>query len=171
MQVEANEVPEYNPPEGTTPEAPTYGTVGSAQNYTYPPDFDRIAYYIYPYLNSTDLEASSGDTNFGGNYTWPADSSSSSPQPYLPAGSKTTPGGNERLYDVLFRVTTDITNTGDVVGDEVVQLYVSRGGADNPVRELRGFDRLTISPGETATFAADITRRDISDWDTVTQNW
>ena len=45
------------------------------------------------------------------------------------------------------------------------------GGPDDPKVQLRGFDRLTIAAGATATFTADITRRDISNWDTVTQNW
>ena len=75
------------------------------------------------------------------------------------------------LYDVLFTVSATITNTGDIQGDEVVQLYVSRGGPNDPIKELRAFDRLSISPGGTATFMADLTRRDLSNWDPVSQNW
>jgi beta-glucosidase len=36
---------------------------------------------------------------------------------------------------------------------------------------LRGFERLSIDKGMTDTFRADLTRRDISNWDPVQQNW
>lgn len=72
---------------------------------------------------------------------------------------------------MLYTVTADITNTGSLAGDEVPQLYVSLGGPDDPPVVLRGFDRLSLEPGETATFSADLTRRDLSNWDVVSQNW
>jgi len=75
------------------------------------------------------------------------------------------------LYDVLYRVQATITNTGSVVGEEVPQLYISRGGQYNPVRELRGFERLSIQPNSSTTFSVDVTRRDISSWDPVSQDW
>jgi beta-glucosidase len=92
----------------------------------------------------------------------------SSPQPLLPAGG--APGGNPGLYDVLYEVSATITNTGGVSGDEVAQLYVSLGG-DEPAVVLRGFDRITIAAGASATFTAKLTRRDLSTWDTASQNW
>jgi beta-glucosidase-like glycosyl hydrolase len=53
-------------------------------------------------------------------------------------------------------VTVDVTNTGSRAGDEVVQLYVRDRVASvtRPVKELRGFERLTLGPGEhkTVTF-------------------
>jgi beta-glucosidase len=72
---------------------------------------------------------------------------------------------------VLYTITAQIKNTGALQGDEVPQLYVSLGGADNPPVVLRGFERLTIDVGETVTFCADLTRRDLSNWDTTSQNW
>ena len=75
------------------------------------------------------------------------------------------------LYDVLYRVQATITNTGSVAGEEVTQLYLSRGGPYDPVRELRGFQRLSIQPKSTATFTVDVTRRDLSSWSTVQQDW
>jgi beta-glucosidase len=56
------------------------------------------------------------------------------------------PGGS-------LRVSVDVTNTGAVSGDEVVQLYVHQksGSASRPVRELKGFRRVTLAPGETQT--------------------
>lgn len=174
LQVQSHGITPYVPTTGNTPAAPTYGTVSNdTSDYLVPEGFDRVPVYIYPFLNSTSLNASSGDPMYGIDYTFPAGGYDSSAQPYLGAGSNVAPGGNQQLYDVIFTVTADITNTGSVVGDEVAQLYISLGGPSdyNAKVVLRGFDRITISPGATVTFSADITRRDLSNWDIDTQNW
>ena len=48
-------------------------------------------------------------------------------------------------------VKAEITNTGDQAGNELVQLYVRDlvGSLTRPVRELKGFQRLELQPGET----------------------
>jgi len=48
-------------------------------------------------------------------------------------------------------VGVDITNSGSVMGAEVVQLYVRNTGAsvEQPVRELKGYARITVAAGET----------------------
>jgi beta-glucosidase len=48
-------------------------------------------------------------------------------------------------------VGVDVTNTGSVAGTEVVQLYIRNTDAsvEQPVRELKGFRRVTLAPGET----------------------
>lgn len=162
----------YRPTRGQTPAAPIYGIISNnTQEYVLPANFTPVSAYIYPYINSTDLKASSGDSTYGSNFSFPAGSSSGSPQPYLPAGSRNNPGGNDGLYDVLFTVSADVTNTGKVIGDEVAQLYVSLGGPNDAVKVLRNFDRKTIRPGQTVKYDFDITRRDLSNWDTVSQNW
>jgi beta-glucosidase len=50
-------------------------------------------------------------------------------------------------------VSVDVTNTGKTRGDEVVQLYIRDevSSVTRPVKELRGFQRITLSPGETKT--------------------
>jgi beta-glucosidase len=50
-------------------------------------------------------------------------------------------------------VSVDVTNTGKVRGDEVVQLYIRDevSSVTRPVKELRGFQRITLRPGETKT--------------------
>jgi beta-glucosidase len=50
-------------------------------------------------------------------------------------------------------VTVDVTNTGPRAGDEVVQLYVRDriASVTRPVKELRGFERVTLAPGERRT--------------------
>ena len=53
------------------------------------------------------------------------------------------------------KVTVEVTNTGDRAGDEVVQLYVRDvvSSVTRPTKELRGFERVTLAPGETKTVA------------------
>jgi beta-glucosidase len=163
----------YIPSTGTTPAAPSFGSNPGMDysQYLFPNNtINRVPKYIYPYLNSTDPATASGDPYYGlptSDYV-PEGATEGSPQPVLPAGG--SPGGNPGLWTVLYTVTATITNTGSVQGDEVAQLYVSLGG-DEPAVVLRGFDRLTIAPGASATFTAELTRRDLSTWDTVSQNW
>jgi beta-glucosidase len=56
-------------------------------------------------------------------------------------------------------VLVDVTNTGKVKGDEVVQMYVRDrvSSVTRPVKELRGFKRVTLEPGETRTVELAIT--------------
>ena len=172
LNVQSQSVSAYQPTTGETPSAPTYGTISNdTSQYVYPAGFHKVLGYIYSFLNSTSLKKSSGDPLYGINYTFPAAGYDSSPQPYLAAGSSVAPGGNAQLYDVFFTVTVDVTNTGGIVGDEVPQMYVALGGPNDPKVQLRNFDRLTIEPGQTATFSTQLTRRDLSNWDTASQNW
>jgi beta-glucosidase len=50
-------------------------------------------------------------------------------------------------------ISVDVTNTGDRAGDEVVQLYVRQRDATvpRPIKELKGFKRITLQPGECGT--------------------
>jgi beta-glucosidase len=51
------------------------------------------------------------------------------------------------------KVSVDVSNTGKVRGDEVVQLYIRDevSSVTRPIKELRGFRRITLDPGETRT--------------------
>lgn len=175
LQVEkVADVPAYVPNTGFTGPAQTYGNFSmDASDHLFPEDLEdnKITYYIYPWLNTTDMAAASGDGDYGVPVDLPAGAQNGSAQPVLSKAGG-APGGNPRLYDVLYRVTASVTNTGAVAGDEVAQLYVSRGGPYDPVRELRGFERLAgVQPNETRTFSVDVTRRDIMSWSTVDQDW
>jgi beta-glucosidase len=57
------------------------------------------------------------------------------------------------------QVLVDVTNTGDRRGDEVVQMYIRDvvSSVTRPVKELKGFRRVTLDPGETQTVALPIT--------------
>ena len=162
----------YTPTSGTTTAAPVYGNASTdVSQYLFPnQSFPRVPLYIYPYLNTTDLAVASADPYYGeptSQYV-PPGATVGSPQPLLAAGG--APGGNPGLYDVLYTVTTTITNTGSVAGSEVPQLYVALGGNEPPV-VLRGFNKFSIAAGASATFTAQLTRKDLSTWDTVSQNW
>jgi beta-glucosidase len=161
---------DYEPTTGQTKAAPTLGNFSTdPAQYQWPSNLTYVKTFIYPYLNSTNLKEASKDRDYGLNYTWPAGATDGRPQARIPAGG--APGGNPQLWEVLFTVEATITNTGKLAGDEVVQLYVSLGGEDDPKVVLRGFDRLSIQAGQSVTFKADLTRRDVSNWDTASQNW
>jgi beta-glucosidase len=51
----------------------------------------------------------------------------------------------------LVTVSVDVKNTGSVAGTEVVQLYIrnTEASVEQPLRELKGFTRVTLTPGET----------------------
>jgi len=70
-------------------------------------------------------------------------------------------------------VSVDVTNTGKVAGDEVAQLYVhQRWGRDSrPMRELKGFERLTLQPGETKTVAFQLGPDELRYWSTTANAW
>lgn len=61
--------------------------------------------------------------------------------------------------DESTRVQVDVTNTGRTAGDEVVQMYIRDciSSVTRPVKELKGFQRITLKPGETQTVSLDIT--------------
>jgi beta-glucosidase len=70
-------------------------------------------------------------------------------------------------------VTADVTNTGPAVGDEVVQLYIhQKAGTDSrPMRELKGFERPTLKPGETKTVTFLLGPAELGYWSTNTGEW
>lgn len=170
LTVKKVSVERYAPSDGLTEPAPTLGIVNNdTDEYFFPDNIDPVDRYIYPYLNRTDLEASAFGNEYALPDVLPEGSQDGSPQPLHPAGG--APGGNPQLYDVLYQVSATITNTGSVAGSEVPQLYLSLGGPYDPKVVLRGFERLSIDPGSSAEFHVDLTRRDLSNWDPVSQNW
>jgi beta-glucosidase len=61
-------------------------------------------------------------------------------------------------------VRVAVTNTGTVAGDEVVQMYIRDrvSSVTRPVKELKGFKRITLSPGQMETVTLDITPEHLS---------
>jgi beta-glucosidase len=70
-------------------------------------------------------------------------------------------------------VELKVKNTGKRAGAEVVQLYVHDGHAkiDRPVRELKGFERVELNPGETKVVRFRLQSADFSYWDPQKKAW
>jgi beta-glucosidase len=79
-----------------------------------------------------------------------------------------TPG---RSGSVTVRV--EVKNVGERAGEEVVQIYVGFRGSrvDRPVRELRGFGRLSLEPGETGTLQRTIPVSSLAFYDVNVRRW
>ncbi|GIH89604.1 glycoside hydrolase family 3 C-terminal domain-containing protein [Planobispora siamensis] len=69
------------------------------------------------------------------------------------------------------RVSVKVTNTGSRAGDEVVQLYTHQHSSrvKQPVRQLRGFERVSLAPGGSKTVTFRVKTADLALWD-VTRN-
>ncbi len=70
-------------------------------------------------------------------------------------------------------VSFDVTNTGRVAGADVAQLYVSEPSAPvtRPERELKGFEKVLLAPGERRTVTLKLDARSFSYWDVATHGW
>ncbi|MFN8530674.1 MAG: beta-glucosidase BglX [Anaerolineae bacterium] len=70
-------------------------------------------------------------------------------------------------------VTAEVTNTGKRAGDEVVQLYIhQRAGSDSrPMRLLKGFERVTLQPGEQKTVTFTLGPSELGYWSTNLGQW
>jgi beta-glucosidase len=84
-------------------------------------------------------------------------------------------GGNPNLWNTLVNCSSSVTNSGSVSGAAVVQLYVALPQTNvppgTPIRVLRGFEKVPLQPGETKALSFSLTRRDLSYWDVVAQDW
>ncbi len=71
------------------------------------------------------------------------------------------------------KVSVDVKNTGSRAGDEVVQLYMHQryGSASRPVRELKGFERVTLAPGESKTVTFSLGPDERRYWSAATRGW
>lgn len=92
----------------------------------------------------------------------------------FPKEGRVVPGGNPELWQTLYNIRVDVINTGLVRGSAVPQLYISFPDSTpsaTPPRQLRGFEKLELAPGERRTVTFALMRRDISYWDIVSQRW
>ena len=156
-------------PAGLTP--PSYDTTTpDPSSALFPPDFFKLDKYIYPYISSVS-SIKLGPYPYPKGYSTPASPS--------PAGG--AEGGNPSLFTPHLRVSVKVTNTGARRGKEVVQVYVSfpedvvesstQEKIDFPVRVLRGFEKVELAPGEETVVSVELSRKDLSYWSVVQQNW
>lgn len=75
--------------------------------------------------------------------------------------------------DDAVTVRCSVTNTGPVAGAAVAQVYVGDPSAtvERPVRELKGFARVFLRPGETRPIAVQLNRRSFAYWDVASHGW
>lgn len=74
--------------------------------------------------------------------------------------------GSEMNVNGKLTVSATITNTGERAGDEVVQLYLRDmvGSVSRPVKMLRGFEKISLKPGESRTVSFEITGDMLKFW-------
>jgi beta-glucosidase len=75
--------------------------------------------------------------------------------------------------DGTVTVSVEVTNTGDREADEVVQLYLHQrhGTASRPVRELKGFRRVTLAAGESRTVSFPVGPDERRYWNAAVRDW
>jgi beta-glucosidase len=158
-------------PEGIAP--PTLPIkLPDVRSALFPQKFRKLRKYIYPYIENTK------DLNPGGEPQYPPNYESTS----IPSPAGGGPGGNPDLYTTLVEVRATLTNIGDRAGKCVVQVYVSLPQdyhdpetgeiITSPVRVLRNFDKIEIlQHNGRAEVKIPLTRRDLSYWSVVRQNW
>lgn len=159
-------LPAPRPDADATP--PEYdNTIPPVEEALFPKEIRRLEKYVYPYIESAD-EVKPGDYRYPDGYDVK--------QPLSQAGGGE--GGNPDLWTVHVTVSVKIKNTGSVAGKVVPQLYLSypeqseaSDTIDFPVRVLRGFDKVKLDKGESKTVEFELTRRDLSYWNVVRQNW
>jgi beta-glucosidase len=80
---------------------------------------------------------------------------------------------NRFRLDTGTEVSVDVTNTSQTAGDEVAQIYIHQraGSASRPVRQLKGFRRVTFKPGETQTLTFPLGFDELSFWSPQTKSW
>lgn len=142
-------------------------TIPDPKEALFPSGFRKLKKFIYPYIEKLD------DIKQG---TYPYPVGYDVKQIPSPAGGDE--GGNPDLWNTYANVSVDIKNSGPRAGKEVVQLYISyadiQGEAksvDFPMKVLRQFEKIYLEPNETQTVKFNLTRRDMSYWDVVRQNW
>ena len=70
-------------------------------------------------------------------------------------------------------VSVDVTNTGNMAGKEIVQLYISdkTKAAIRPVHELKGFEKIALNPGETGTVSFELDKRSFAWFNEAISDW
>ncbi|KAL7945430.1 glycoside hydrolase family 3 protein [Trichoderma barbatum] len=146
--------------------------IPSANEAVAPSGFNSIPRYIYSWLSQGDANGAVSDGK-NGKYPYPSGySTTQKPGPRSGGGE----GGNPALWDVAYTLTVTVQNTGDeFAGKASVQAYLQfpdNIDYDTPVIQLRDFEKTEeLAPGETTTVTLTLTRKDVSVWDVVTQDW
>ncbi len=151
---------------GTTVQSQYSDEIPNASEVAWPSSLTEVWRFLYPYLDNPSSITADGSFDYPTGY-------STTPQPDPVAGGDQ--GGNPALWDIMFEISVTVTNTGSVAGKDVVMVFVqypSDSAWDTPIIQLRAFEKTdTLAAQGTQTVTLSITRKDLSIWDVVTQNW
>ena len=76
------------------------------------------------------------------------------------------------LHRPVVQVKFQVQNTGKVAGGEIPQLYLQHpSSAGEPPSVLKGFSDVLLQPGQSKVVTINLSRYDLSMWDTVGQGW
>ncbi|PYH91132.1 putative beta-glucosidase D [Aspergillus ellipticus CBS 707.79] len=138
--------------------------------YTSQCNFTEGVYIDYRYFDSQDITPR---YPFGHGLSYTSFSYSDltiSQSPHLsvaPSGHRTV-GGYSDLWDTVTNISVTVKNMGSVNGAAVPQLYLGfPESAQQPVRQLRGFERVELTTGQETVATFPLRRRNISYWDVV----
>jgi len=86
---------------------------------------------------------------------------------------KASLSSKEMSTDGFIMVTIPVTNTGKVEGKEIVQLYIQdeKSSLPRPVKELKGFKKIALAPGQTSEISFKITPDDLEFFDDAKHEW
>ena len=138
-----------------------------------PDGFNKIFRYIYSWLQVDEAKDAVADAQTT-TYPYPAGYSAAQKPSGPRAGG--AQGGNPALWDVAYTVSVRVTNSGTkYAGRAVAQAYVQFPAGiawDTPVIQLRDFEKTAVlAPGASTTLTLTITRKDVSVWDVIAQDW
>ncbi|KAH8887422.1 glycoside hydrolase family 3 protein [Thozetella sp. PMI_491] len=163
-------VPPARAAKGSTP---VYSSAIPPASEAYQPDgFSTVWRYLYSWLSKGDADSAYQTGISGATYPYPTGYSTTQTNGPRAGGSE---GGNPALWDVAYTLSVKVTNTGKRAGRAVAQLYLqfpTDASVDTPVIQLRDFAKTdTLQPGQSATLQLQLTRKDVSVWDVVLQDW
>ena len=86
---------------------------------------------------------------------------------------KATLSSKEISADGSTTITVPVTNTGNVEGKEIVQLYIQdeKSSLPRPIKELKRFKKITLAPGQTKEVTFTITPQDLKFFDDTKHEW
>jgi beta-glucosidase len=86
---------------------------------------------------------------------------------------KVSPAASGKRGEALYTVSFDVKNSGNRKGADVAQVYVAppKSRVPRPVRELKGFARVELAPGETRTISVPLDARSFTYYDVANRAW
>jgi hypothetical protein len=146
--------------------------IPAASEAVKPDGFSKIPRYLYSWLSKVDAEKAAKEADER-KYPYP-DGYSTMQTPGPRAGGGL--GGNPALWDVAYEISVTVTNTGSkFAGKASAQAYLQFPediAYETPIIQLRDFEKTkSLEPGSSQTVTLKLTRKNVSVWDTVLQDW